>query len=310
MAFPLLNTFKWGALVLLAAFIFASYGLFSLQEISLTNIYMYLAPKIGAAILLALAGKALIEITSPIIMRLIKRSEVKESVERAWKWIIWCAVLFTTVAVFIGDASTIVITFSLVLLGVAFAFRKPLLSIVGWLNITVRGVYSIGDIIKSDWFMGEVTDINMFSTTIWDYRAGERGQTGIFISVPNSLVFEHPLAVLQRGKHHIWDEISISLPLRSDYNKARNALLKACDDVIGAKKMGENAKEQREMLKGYGLFSNVPSEPIVYTFLNGDRIELRLRYLVDFTQRYEVKDEISEHALHEISKSGIKLKPQ
>jgi len=308
MASSLLDKLKWGALALLAAFIFASYGIVSLWNVSITDAYLYLAPRIGAAIFVLIVGKAFIELTSPILARLVRRSDVRESAERILAWAVWCTAVFIAAAIFVGDLSAIIIAFGLVLLGVAFAFRKPLLSIVGWLSIIGRGTYSRGDVIKVGSIMGEVADISMLSTTIWDYRAGERGQTGTFISMPNSFIFEQPIAVLQRGRHYVWDEISVSMPPGPDCDKARAALLKACDEVIGAKKMGENAREQQEALEGFGLSSKIPGEPVVYTFLNGGSVELRLRYLVDSIYRDEIKSAISEHALQEMLKNGIGLR--
>ena len=308
MASSLASRLKWGFLVLLAAFIFAFYGLISLQELSLTSLYLNFAPKAGAAILLVLAGKAIIELTSPLVDRVVRRAETRDAAHRAWALAVWSATAFTVVAVAIGDYSAMIIAFGLIILGTALAFRKPLLSLVGWLNITSRRLYAKGDIIECGGFSGEVADIGLVSTSIWEFRPGEPGQTGRTVSLPNSFAFEHPLTVMRRGDQHVWDELTLSLPLKADYRKARTILLKACDEAIGAKKMAGNAGEQQSTLKDAGLSSKVLSEPEVYIILNGDSVDLRLRYLVEASQRSEAKSAISEHALLLMAKEGPKLK--
>jgi len=291
----------------LAAAIFASYGIISLQELSLTSVYLSLAPKAGAAILILLAGKAIIELTSPLVDRVTRRHEIRESARRIWAWMVWGAVAFLAIASFAGDLSSVLIAFGLLALAISLAFRRPILSVVGWLNITSRRLYSRGDVIESGQLSGEVSDIGLLTTSIWDFKAASKGETGRTISIPNSLVFEQPLAVHKRSEHHIWDEVSISLPLGADYRKARTALLKACDEAIGIKKMAGNASEQQSRLKASGLWSKVPAEPEVFMILEGSTIQLRLRYLIDPLHRAEAKSAISEHALLLLSKDKVKL---
>jgi len=146
-----------------------------------------------------------------------------------------------------------------------------------------------------------VVGVGLLSTTLWEFDP-DAAETGRRITFPNSKLFGSEYSILKNGEKHIWDSVSFSLPLNSDYSKQKDALLQACDEILGAKKMAANAKEQQEQLISNGVSPNTPQQPEVLVSLSGDHLEITLRYLVGSPQKAQIKSEISERVLSLLAK--------
>jgi len=308
MLFPLSGKLKWGLAALITFALLAFYGSVSLKDFNPGAFFVSVAPRMLTSFLLLLLGKVAIEFTSKAVDLAVKPAEIRPAAHRVWGMAVWAAVALCIVFVFVGDTTTLIIASGFLLISFAIAFSPPLLSLAGWLYITSRGFYSVGDAIETEGVCGEVAEVHLLSTKVWEFQPGRAGVTGKFVSIPNSTAFTKPVAVHRKGDQHVWDEVTLQLPACSDLPRAREIMVKACDEVLGSKKMGGNAKEQRSKLESMGVSHSIPGEPEVFTSLVSGGAELRLRYLVDAKQKADVKSAVSARILSMVSEEKLKLR--
>jgi small-conductance mechanosensitive channel len=292
---------EWGALLVLAVILAAYYGPMVSADVSVPVLVNDFGPTAFICLLMLFAGRAFISLTSGLVEALVKPPELRSSAKGLWSWVVWAAVGIGIVTVLVGQASLILITVGFGVIAFAIAFTNPLLCVAAWFYVTFRRPFSVGDFVTVGADGGEVAGISLLSTTVWRFSPGDAGETGFFQDLPNAFVFLTPYSVLRKGEQHVWDEVSLSLPLYVNTSKARDAMLKACDEVIGAKKMSGNATELRARLEYLGIGAGVPAAPEVFLAIEGDKAVLRVRYMVDATQRSEAKSMISVRILSLLS---------
>lgn len=283
----MLDKLKWAMLALLAALLLATYSSLSLQLVPLTNLFLGVAPKLGLALLALLAGKAVLELTMPLLERHAVSPDMRPTTRKLWSFIVWSIACLVVLAIFIGDLSALLVSAGLVGFGLTFALQRPILSFVGWLNITWKRLYATGDSVEIGELKGDVVSIDILTTTVID--KGRGGQ----VTFPNSLVLERAVANFTKDIPYAWDEVAVCAQAQ-DIGSVKTLLLQASDEVLGNKKMAENIKEYNAALQRQGLEASA-SGPEVYVELGDNGAVLRLRYLVNSRRLAEARSALSEH---------------
>jgi len=284
-----LNKLKWGILALLTVLLLATYGTVSLQVLTLTDLFLSVAPKLSIALLTMLAAKAFLELTSPLLERHAASPELRPTTTKLWSLLIWSAACLVILSIFIGDLSALLVSAGLVGFGLTFALQKPILSLVGWLNIMWKRLYSPGDSVQIGGLEGDVISVDLLTTTLLDQEGGRQ------VTFPNLLVLEQAVANFTKDTPYVWDEVAVSVS-PSEIPAMRTRLLRASDEVLGNKKMAANIKEYNSALGRFGLKS--PSAgPEVLVDITDSGARLRLRYMVNLKVRNEAKSAISERVL-------------
>ena len=201
----------------------------------------------------------------------------------------WSGACFLILSVFVGDLSTLLVSAGLVGFGLTFALQKPILSFIGWLNITWKRLYSPGDSVEVGPLRGDVISVDILTTTLLDQKGGRQ------ITFPNSFILEQAVTNLTKDTPYVWDELTI--PAKgANIAAQKTLLLRASDEVLGNKKIAENIKEYNAALSHYGVKSRLQG-PEVYVDLGEQGIILRLRYLVNSKMRRATKSALYEHIL-------------
>jgi len=121
--------------------------------------------------------------------------------------------------------------------------------------------------------------------------------TGIIIHLPNSIIFNYPLKNYNKAFKYIWDEITIRIPLDYDVNKAKKVLYKIVNSNEIIKKIPPKLKKQiNNVSNSYRIYYN-QYDPIIYTKINEDHIELQIRYLIHPKKARYVESIISSDIL-------------
>lgn len=176
--------------------------------------------------------------------------------------------------------------------GLAIAMREALLSVVGWFNIIFRTPYTQGDRIEINELRGDVIDIRLFHTTLMEVGAWVDADqsTGRIVHFPNSWNFQHSLHNYSRGFRFIWNEITLTVTFRSDWNAAREVMLSMAMEsahIIEQQASREIRRMSREYLVHYSILT-----PFVYVRIVPNGVQLTLRYLCEVRKRRG-----TEHAL-------------
>ena len=192
--------------------------------------------------------------------------------------------------------------FSLGVVGfaVTFALQQPLFSLIGWFYIVVKRPYGVGDRVAIEGSKGDVVEIDLFVTTLWEID-GElvtsNQPSGRVITLPNSVVLSsHVYNYSYREFPHVWNELSIQLAYETDLPFARQLLIEEADDYLGAE-MRQAIERYRERLAETPVELEVHDRPSVNVSQRESWVELRLRYLVHPRRGQHVRNELYDRIL-------------
>ena len=204
---------------------------------------------------------------------------------------IWFGI-FESVGTFIGLLSA----------GLAIAFKDLLVNIGGWLFITIRKPFKIGDRIQINNVTGDVIDLRLFQFSVIEVGnwVDAEQSTGRIIHIPNGLVFTEWQANYTEGFEYIWDEMPVLLTFESDWKKAKKILT----DVVNDKTVSLTAEAEKQIndaSKKFMIFYKTLT-PIVYTSVKDSGVLLTMRYICNVKKRRGVEEIIWEAVLEEFAK--------
>lgn len=118
--------------------------------------------------------------------------------------------------IWVSGFSHVFTMLSLVAAGLVVTNKETIMNFSGWLIINWRGVFSEGDYIQIQSFVGCIDSIRMFHFEIYESLSIEVGRpTGRIIKVPNSLIITTPFVLFTNDKHFILRTISLAININS-----------------------------------------------------------------------------------------------
>lgn len=191
--------------------------------------------------------------------------------------------------------------------GVTYALRKVILSIAGWFAILFGDFFVAGDRVLLGGIKGDVIDIGVLRTTVMELGEWVGGDqyTGRIVRISNSYIFESPVYNYNADFNYLWDEIMIPMRSKSDMELAKTILLEAADKHTG--QYSEEAAMDWDKLKRRYKVENASLENQVYLTFNDSKIEVRLRYIVDYRDRRGTKDKLYSEIFKRFKQEGERL---
>ena len=188
--------------------------------------------------------------------------------------------------------------------GLAFAFRDLVASFLGWLIINTQKPFKIGDRIKLGKSLGDVIAIDWFSTTIIEVMENDNktyGQsTGRITHIPNIKVLTEELINETNSFPFTWNELEISLTLKSNWKKAKILLMSIANDKVGD--IEQEAKYSLNIAsKTLPIYYENLSHT-VYTSMEPRRVCLNLRLICKSRNYRNLQHALVEAILDEFSK--------
>ena len=267
-----------------------------LKEIlKLDNIYVQLTLKTILCILI-------IYIIEKIGIKLLKKTkdDKKEyNYTKKYKLIIRIIILSAIIIVWGKYIKNFLTLISLVSAAFTIAIRDLIFNFFCGIYIKIVKPFVVEDRIEINGYKGDVVNINTMNFEILEVsNADTTGQsTGIIIHLPNSIIFNYPLKNYNKAFKYIWDEITIRIPLDYDVNKAKKVLYKIVNSNEIIKKIPPKLKKQiNNVSNSYRIYYN-QYDPIIYTKINEDHIELQIRYLIHPKKARYVESIISSDIL-------------
>jgi len=187
---------------------------------------------------------------------------------------------------------------------VAFSLQEVIASIAGWVEISFGRFYQVGDRVELGGIVGDVIDIGVLRTTLFELGQwiGGDQHNGRIVRVANSLVFQGPVFNYSADFPFLWDEITVPVKYGSDRHLAREILQQATDEIAGPDVPAAQAKCDK-LVKKY-MIEQLVVEPVVTMTANDNWIEYTVRYVVDYRTRRRTKDQIYERLLDEFDGSA------
>lgn len=224
--------------------------------------------------------------------------------------IVLTIISFILVLLIWGEKMQGIITIiSFISAGLTIAIREIIFNFFSGLYINFRKPFEVEERIEVAGIKGDVINIHALGFEMLEVgeRVNAEQSSGRIVHIPNSYIFKEPLKNYTKVFKYIWNEMTVSIELDSDIEKTKEILYDILNNNEVLKeipKKAENAVD--EEVFEYRIYYNY-LEPIIYTKIVGNHIELNLRYLVHPKKARDVEEEINERILEEYRKGNIKL---
>jgi small-conductance mechanosensitive channel len=165
-----------------------------------------------------------------------------------------------------------------------------------------RRPFGVGDRIQIGDDAGDVIDLRVFQFTLMEIGnwVDADQSTGRIIHIPNGKVFTEALANYSKGFQYIWNEIPVLLTFESNWQKAKEILIRIVTEDSEA--LSKRAAEKVEDASRKFMIFYAKPTPAVFTSVKDSGVLLTMRYLCDPRNRRVSAEAIWEHILEEFAK--------
>ena len=164
----------------------------------------------------------------------------------------------------------------------AIALKDPIVDLAGWIFITWRKPFMLGDRIDIGGKSGDVVDIRAFQFSMMEVGNWVDGdaRTGRVLHVPNGTVFRESVANTSGGWFKdVFHEIKVVITFESDWKRAKKLL----EDIVGKVGRPRKAAVEAEVVDHAPAFLVMREElePQVVLTVVDHGVCLTLRYLCE-----------------------------
>ncbi len=251
--------------------------------------------------LIAVGGVASILVARALISRALYRSNRDQSTRYRLSKVVSTlsvgAVVILLAVVFSDQLGGVTVALGVAGAGITFALQEVVVSFAGWIALTLRNFYKVGDRVMLGGIKGDVIDIGALRTTLFELGEWVDGDlyTGRVVRVANSFVFKEPVFNYSADFPFLWDELEVPVRHGSDRDAARRIMLAAAEEITG-EYAREVASTWDSMTRSYMI---EPSRvtPMVTLTADENWMTFTVRYVTNFQMRRTTKDALFEHIL-------------
>jgi len=209
--------------------------------------------------------------------------------------------LIVLIRIWLGGITGLAAYVGIVSAGLAIALQDPLTNLAGWLFITTRKPFVLGDRVEVGKHAGDVVDIRLFQFSLVEIGEWVQAEqsTGRLIHIPNALVFREAVANYTQGFNFIWNEISVVVTFESNWKTAKEKLLEIARRNTAIRSEHAEREVRRAARKFLIYFQHLT--PIVWTSVVDSGIRLTIRYLCEPRRRRSSESLIWEQILDEFA---------
>lgn len=198
---------------------------------------------------------------------------------------------------------------SLISAGFTIALRDLIFNFFSGIYIKIKKPFEIEDRIEINNYKGDVININTLSFEVLEVNNQTfTGQsTGIITHLPNSLIFNHPLRNYNKAFKYIWNEMIFKVPLKCNLSKTKGVIYKIVNSNEVIKNIPSKMKNQvNNSSSDYRIYYN-KYDPIIYTQIVDNHIELTVRYLIHPKKARYINSVISNKVIEAYHNGEIEL---
>ena len=198
---------------------------------------------------------------------------------------------------------------SLISAGFTIALRDLIFNFFSGIYIKIKKPFEIEDRIEINNYKGDVININTLSFEVLEVNNQNFiGQsTGVITHLPNSLIFNYPLRNYNKAFKYIWNEMTFRVPLKCNLSKTKGVIYKRVNSNEVIKNIPPKMKNQiNSSTSDYRIYYN-QYEPIIYTQIVENYIELTVRYLIHPKKARYINSVISNKVLEAYQNGEIEL---
>ncbi|MGB4813073.1 MAG: mechanosensitive ion channel domain-containing protein [Methylophilaceae bacterium] len=260
--------------------------------------------KITQAIIISLVILVLAHFLKNAIAHKAMDKDTRYKARKVTDLVVYVAILVAVLLVFSSELHNLTVIVGAFSLGIGFAMREVIQSLIAWLTITFSGVYKVGQRIQMGGLVGDVIDISPLTTTLMECGGWVKGDlyNGRLVKLSNGLIFKDPVINYTADFPFLWDEIVIPVRTDSNYTLARSLIEEVAKTVLA-----EVSDESKKAWQAFGLHYRVEAvklEPMITMSFDANWIEFTLRYAVDYKARRGTKDKLFSAILEQFTKTA------
>ncbi len=195
--------------------------------------------------------------------------------------------------------------------GLAFAMQEVVGAIAGWFNIVSGRIFRVGDRIQMGGVRGDVIDITPLRTKVMEIGGPGPGDgwvkgrqyTGRLVAISNKATFTEPVFNYSSAFEFIWEELTVPVAHRDDWQTAENILGEEARRVSDS---DAARKAITEMARRYPV-PRAEVEPRVFVQATDNYMELSARFVVPVRTARTAKDELTRRVVQRLADAGIEI---
>jgi small-conductance mechanosensitive channel len=248
--------------------------------------------KIIQALTIVLFAYLLDALAEKIIKDRVKDTRDRYTLRKASSVFITLLAAALLLIVFLKETTTLIIAYGIFSAGVVITLQDVFRNFAGGIIILFFKPFRAGDRMQLNDCYGDVLDITYFHTTLMEIRQWVDGDqySGRVLNVPNSFILNSTIMNYTKDFSFIWDEVTIMLAPESDWTKAKKIALSTINEII--KDYIEHSKKELARMEQKYMLTSYDVDTKAFMQIEGDRIEMHLRYVVDPKKRRHVNDMI------------------
>lgn len=171
---------------------------------------------------------------------------------------------------------------SVISAAMTIALRDFILNFFCGFYIKFKKTFKVEERIQIGDIKGDVMSISAFSFEILEVSTKEdNGQsTGVVIHYPNSTIISGPVKNINKGFKYIWEEMTIKVKLDCDLANNKKEIYKIVNSLETVKNIPRKMKNQIADVNTTNRIYFNKFDPIIYTKIVDDHVELVLRFLM------------------------------
>jgi len=216
---------------------------------------------------------------------------------------------FLIILIWEDSIKNIITLISFVSAALTLAIRDIVFNFFSGIYIRIAKPLKIEDRIEIDGVCGDVVNINSLNFEVLEVSDRENGEqsTGIIIQVPAYKVFTESLKNYGKAFKYIWNELTVKIPLDSDIEKTKQILYGILKTNETLKRIPKKMQNQLDnAVSDYRIYYN-NLDPIIYTKVVDDYIELTIRYLIHPKKSRNIESDIWNKILKAKKEGKIEL---
>jgi small-conductance mechanosensitive channel len=134
----------------------------------------------------------LVQLAQSLASKKIEDKALRYKTRKAFSMAGYVLMLFAVVIIFSDQMTNLTVIIGALSVGIGFALRELIQSLIGWMMISFGGLYKPGERIQVGSIMGDVIDIGLLNTTVMECGSWVKADlyNGRLVRMSNSLVFK------------------------------------------------------------------------------------------------------------------------
>ncbi len=236
--------------------------------------------------------------------RSLRDTTTRYRVKKFISFLSYLAIAIMLMVIFGGNLSALAVSLGVAGAGIAFALQEVIASVAGWIAITFGSYYKPGDRVMIAGIRGDVIDISLLRTTLFELGEWVDGDlyNGRVVRIANAYIFKEPVYNYSGDFPFLWDELILPISFESDRATTR-ALIESVVSEHRDEYTEKVTPQWEKLVKKYLVFNADPGPTVTMSF-DENFVTYTIRYVVDYGKRRATKDRLYEALLDAIQASN------